>query len=138
MYPVAHVVEPDTATGPDDGALSWEDDTVYDEETGLVPYLALYANNIPNECLAALQCNAGTPRDFKRRIPDPITIVVDVEGHPACALLDTGSLADFMSSRIANQLNLKLFKLAKPLPVHLAVQGSHAKINFGCTAEIGY
>ncbi|KAI0719920.1 hypothetical protein C8Q72DRAFT_890780 [Fomitopsis betulina] len=133
-----HVVEPDTATGPDDGALSWEDDTVYDEETGLVPYLALYANNIPNECLAALQCNAGTPRDFKRRIPDPIVIVVDVEGHPACVLLDTGSLADFMSSQIANQLNLKLFELAKPLPVHLAMQGSHAKINFGCTAEIGY
>ncbi|KZT71104.1 hypothetical protein DAEQUDRAFT_779271, partial [Daedalea quercina L-15889] len=103
----------------------------------------LYANAIPantgsSSRIAAIQRNAGTPRDFKRRIPEPIIVVVDVNGHPARALLDTGSLADFMSSRLANQLGVKTFELEKPLPVHLAVQGSRAKINFGCTAEIAY
>lgn len=84
------------------------------------------------DTVPAIQRNAGTPRDFKRIIPEPVVVVVDVNGHPARALLDTGSLADFMSARLAHQLGVKVFELEKPLPVHLAVQGSRSKINFGC------
>ncbi|KAI0370089.1 hypothetical protein BV20DRAFT_944780, partial [Pilatotrama ljubarskyi] len=88
--------------------------------------------------LPAVQRNAATPRDFKRLIPEPIVVVIDVNGHPARTLLDSGSLSDFMSSKLAHQLGIQTTELEKPLPVHLAVQGSRAKINLGCTAAIKY
>ncbi|OCH93667.1 hypothetical protein OBBRIDRAFT_749080, partial [Obba rivulosa] len=90
------------------------------------------------EGLPALQRNASSPRDFKRLIPKPVVVVVDINGHPARALLDSGSLSDFMSTKLAHQLGVKTFELEKALPVHLAVQGSRAKVNVGCKAEIKY
>ncbi|KAI9070208.1 hypothetical protein FKP32DRAFT_1541229, partial [Trametes sanguinea] len=86
----------------------------------------------------ALQRNAAAPRDFKRLIPEPIVIVVKVNGLPARALLDSGSLSDFISAKFAHQLHIKVFELAKPRPVHLAVQGSRAEINFGCRTVLEY
>ncbi|EMD34543.1 hypothetical protein CERSUDRAFT_54728, partial [Gelatoporia subvermispora B] len=90
------------------------------------------------EPISTVQRNAATPKDFKRLIPEPIVVVVGVNGHPARALLDTGSLADFISSKLAHQLSVQTFELAKPLPVHLAVQGSRAKINTGCRVQVTY
>ncbi|PCH33276.1 hypothetical protein WOLCODRAFT_61441, partial [Wolfiporia cocos MD-104 SS10] len=86
----------------------------------------------------AVQCNTGTSRDFKHLIPEPIVVVVHINGHPIRALMDSGSLADFISAKLVHQLGVKSFELAKPLPIHLAVQGSRTKINSGCTAEIAY
>lgn len=88
--------------------------------------------------LVALQQNAAAARDFKRLIPEPIVVVVYINGHPARAMLDSGSLSDFMSAKMAHQLGVHVFELEKPLPVHLAVQGSRAKINFGCRAAVEY
>ncbi|OCH86074.1 hypothetical protein OBBRIDRAFT_738693 [Obba rivulosa] len=88
--------------------------------------------------LSALQRTAASPRDFKRRVPEPVVVVVRVNDQPARTLLDTGSLSDFMSAKLAHQLGIKPFELEKPLPVHLAVQGSRAKINLGCNAGIEY
>ncbi|OSC97059.1 hypothetical protein PYCCODRAFT_1332258, partial [Trametes coccinea BRFM310] len=88
--------------------------------------------------LPALQRNAAAPRDVKRLIPEPIVVVVNINGHPARALLDSGSLSDFMSAKLAHQLGIKAFELAKALPVHLAVQGSRAKVNYGCRAVLEY
>ncbi|KAI0354525.1 hypothetical protein OH77DRAFT_1405030, partial [Trametes cingulata] len=85
-----------------------------------------------------VQRNALAPRDFRRVVPEPIVVVVHVNCHPARALLDSGSLADFMSARLAQQLAIKLLELEKPLPVQLAVQGSRAKINYGCKARFEY
>ncbi|KAI1786253.1 hypothetical protein LXA43DRAFT_898332, partial [Ganoderma leucocontextum] len=45
-----------------------------------------------------VQRNAAIPRDMRRVIPEPIVVVVLINGQPARALLDTGSLADFMSA----------------------------------------
>ena len=64
-------------------------------------------------------------------IPKPVVVVVEVNGHPARALIDTGSLADFMSATLAEQLDVTRIKLAKPLTVQLAVQGSRSKVNYG-------
>ena len=47
---------------------------------------------------ATLERNAATPKDKARLVPAPIVLDVKIEGQPARALLDTGSLADFMSS----------------------------------------
>ncbi|EIW62206.1 uncharacterized protein TRAVEDRAFT_115206, partial [Trametes versicolor FP-101664 SS1] len=88
--------------------------------------------------LAAIQRNAAAPRDFKRLIPEPAVVVVKINGQSARALLDSGSLSDFMSAKFAHQIDAKVFELAKPLPVHLAVQGSRAKINYGCRAVMEY
>ncbi|EMD30509.1 hypothetical protein CERSUDRAFT_101289 [Gelatoporia subvermispora B] len=54
------------------------------------------------DSLPALQRNAANPRDFKRLIPEPMVVVVEINGHPARALLDSGSLSDFMSSKLAH------------------------------------
>ncbi|KAL1937201.1 hypothetical protein VTO73DRAFT_14474 [Trametes versicolor] len=43
-----------------------------------------------------------------------------------------------MSAKFAHQLNIKGHELEKPLPVQLAVQGSRAKVNYGCKADVVY
>ncbi|EJF59636.1 hypothetical protein DICSQDRAFT_64631, partial [Dichomitus squalens LYAD-421 SS1] len=85
-----------------------------------------------------VQRNAAIPRDLRRVIPEPIVVVILINGQPVRALLDTGSLADFMSAKLAHQLKAETFELAKPMPLHLAVQGSRAKINYGCIALVEY
>ncbi|OCH84957.1 hypothetical protein OBBRIDRAFT_696850, partial [Obba rivulosa] len=90
------------------------------------------------DSLLTLQHTAASPHDFKRRVPEPVIVVVKVNGQPAHTLLDTGSLSDFMSTKLVHQLGIKPFELEKPLPVHLAVQGSRAKINLGCNADVAY
>ncbi|KAI0360062.1 hypothetical protein OH77DRAFT_1446932, partial [Trametes cingulata] len=85
-----------------------------------------------------MQRNAATTRDFQRVVPEPIVVVVHINGQPARALLDSGSLADFMSAKFAHQVGIKPRELEKALPVQLAVQGSRAKINYGCSAMLEY
>ncbi|PSS18923.1 hypothetical protein PHLCEN_2v3139 [Hermanssonia centrifuga] len=93
------------------------------------------ANDTP---LLAVQRNASVVRDFKRLIPESVIVVVQINGQPARALLDSGSMADFVSTKLVHQLNIQAFELEKQLPVHLAVQGSRAKISSGCKADLAY
>jgi len=86
----------------------------------------------------AIQRNSATTRDFKRLIPKPVVIVVHINGRPARALVDTGSLADFMSSSLADQLRVKRIELEKPLTIQLAVQGSRSRVNFGTKVQFAY
>lgn len=131
----AHQPRPFSLDELDDELSQWFLD---DDRCGQV--LELYAVAPPSvrDTISHLQRNAGTPRDFRRMIPEPIVVVVQINEHPARALLDSGSLADFMSAKLAHQLGVSTFELEKPLPVHLAVQGSRAKINSGCKAEFAY
>lgn len=94
--------------------------------------------NPPKDRIPALQRNAAVTKDLTRLIPKPIIVVVHIEGQPARALIDTGSLADFMSLNFAEQLNVPKVKLKKPLTIQLAVQGSRSKVNYGVTARIQY
>lgn len=71
-------------------------------------------------------------------IPKPVVVVVEVNGHPARALIDIGSLADFMSATLAEQLDVTHIELAKPLTVQLAVQGSRSKVNYGTKVLLQY
>ncbi|GBE85305.1 Retrovirus-related Pol polyprotein from transposon 17.6 [Sparassis crispa] len=116
--------------------LFHDDDDVDDGDGVMLSAVQLPRND--GASLPAVQRNAASPRDFNRIIPELAVVVVHVNGHPARVLLDSGSLADFMSAKLAHQLGVKVFELEKPLPVHLAVQGSRAKINLGCTAVIAY
>jgi len=80
---------------------------------------------------SAIQRNAAVTRDFKCTIPKPIVVVVHVNGQPAHALIDMGSLADFVSLTLVEQLRLEHVMLEKPLTIQLAIQGSQSKVNFG-------
>ena len=77
-------------------------------------------------------------KDTSRKVPRPVVVTAKINGQPARALLDSGSLGDFMSSTIADQLKVKRDKLSSPLGLRLAVQGSHSKINSGTKVELEY
>ena len=68
--------------------------------------LDLFGAQIPKGTYPTLEHNVGTVKDFKRMVPKPVVVVVHINGHPARALLDTGSLADFISSTLAEQLGV--------------------------------
>lgn len=59
--------------------------------------LELYGTQVPANTYSCIQRNASDTRDFRRVIPKPLVVVVMIAGQPARALLDSGSLADFMS-----------------------------------------
>lgn len=100
--------------------------------------LELNGVQLPSESLTSVQRSAAIVKDFTRLIPKPIVVVVEVNGRPARALLDSGSLADFISTNLAEQLSLPKITLAKPITVQLAVQGSRSKINYGTKAQLTY
>ena len=77
-------------------------------------------------------------KDKTRRLPEPIIIQVKINGQPIRALLDTGSMADFLSTTVVDQLQLPRVTYEKPLSVQLAVHGSRSKINCGTTVNFQY
>ncbi|KDQ32396.1 hypothetical protein PLEOSDRAFT_1111144 [Pleurotus ostreatus PC15] len=111
---------------------------VYDD-TELLDELGLFGIQVDCDKLPALQRNAAIVKDRERIVPSPVVVTVEINGKPAKALLDSGSLGDFMSSMLADQLGRKnRIALAKPIPLQLAVQGSRTKINWSCKASISY
>jgi Holliday junction resolvase RusA-like endonuclease len=77
-------------------------------------------------------------KDKARRFPDPIIIQIKINGQPMRALLDTRSMADFLSTTVADQLQLTRETYEKPIAVQLAVHGSRSKINCGTTVKFQY
>ena len=90
------------------------------------------------DTIPAVERTAMKPKDFNRIIPKPVIVLVQINGHRARALLDTGSMADFMSTTLVDQLGLKTEVLAKPLALQLAVHGSRSKINHSVTVDFAY
>ncbi|KDQ09080.1 hypothetical protein BOTBODRAFT_643393, partial [Botryobasidium botryosum FD-172 SS1] len=58
--------------------------------------------------------------------------------YVARALLDSGSLADFMSTTLADQLKVDLTQLSKPLSVKMAATGSRTKVNYSTDVRLEY
>lgn len=77
-------------------------------------------------------------RDKTRRLPEPIVVEIMINGQPIRALLDTGSMADFISTSVVNYLRLPTEMYPKPLSVHLAVRGSRSEITRGTTVNFRY
>ena len=86
----------------------------------------------------ALQRNSAQVKNNRRILPKPIVVKVMVNGSPARALLDSGSLGDFISSTMVDQLSVKREQLEDPLSLQLAVQGSRSKINAQATVRVKY
>ncbi|KAG9227808.1 hypothetical protein PTI98_011416 [Pleurotus ostreatus] len=87
-------------------------------------HLELFGQQVKAGTYAALQRNSVVTKDYSRMVPEPVTITVKINGQPARALIDSGSLGDFMSTTLVEQLGLKKIQLPTPLAVQLAVQGS--------------
>lgn len=85
-----------------------------------------------------IQRNAAVTKDFVRKIPKPVIVVAKINGQPVKALIDSGSLSDFVSTTLVDQLKLKKNELEKQIPLYLAVQGSKSKISFGVTCAFEY
>ncbi|SJL12635.1 uncharacterized protein ARMOST_16064 [Armillaria ostoyae] len=100
--------------------------------------LELNATQARRGDFSAVQRNSANVRDARRKIPRTLVIVVKINGHPCRALIDTGSMGDFISTTIVDQLGLKCIVLAVPLPLQMAVQGSRSKINCGVRCELEY
>ena len=86
-----------------------------------------------------MQRNAARTKDTAERLlPKPIVIHVMVDGHPVRALVDSGSLGDFVSATVVDQMKLKCTVLDKPLGLQLAVQGSRSRINSFVEVDYSY
>ena len=85
-----------------------------------------------------LQRNSAQVKGNIRILPKPIVVRVTINGHPARALLDSGSLGDFLSSTLADQLSIKKEALEFPLSLQLAVQGSRSKVNSKASVKLEY
>ena len=103
-----------------------------------VGVIELYHARPTQSKFSAIQRNAAVMRDFKRTIPKPIVVVAHVNGQPVRALIDTGSLADFVLLTLVEQLKLTRVMLEKPLTIQLAVQGSRSKVNFSVSVHFQY
>ncbi|KAJ1299296.1 hypothetical protein OPQ81_005349 [Rhizoctonia solani] len=68
--------------------------------------------------------NASKPKDLTHKLPKPIIIEAEVNGHKVHALIDSGSLGDFISTTVIDQLKLLKEMLANPVSLQMAVTGS--------------
>jgi len=102
------------------------------------PHLELSGVQVDRHKYHALQRNAAQIKGQHQVLPKPLVIRVTVDGHPARALLDSGSLGDFMSTTLADQLGVKRTLLDTPLALQLAVQGSRSKVNSTASVQLMY
>src|ERR1700743_782421 len=93
---------------------------------------------IDPEGIPAVERTTMRLKDKSRRLPEPIIVAVKVNGQTIRALLDTGSMADFISTTVVEQLKLPKEIYEKPLAVQLAVHGSRSKINCRTTVWFQY
>jgi hypothetical protein len=101
-------------------------------------HLELNAMLPARDTFVSLERNSARKKDLARNVPKPLVVEVNINGHKARALIDTGSLSDFMSSNLADQLHVDRVILEKPLPIQLAVQGSKTKCNAGTKVNFQY
>ncbi|KAG8699915.1 hypothetical protein FRC08_005038 [Ceratobasidium sp. 394] len=85
-----------------------------------------------------IERNAAKPKDVTRKLPKPLVVEAKIDGNNVRALIDTGSLGDFISSTVVDQLKLKHEVLAKPIGLQMAVTGSRSSITRSVTARLGF
>ncbi|PVF91198.1 hypothetical protein CPB86DRAFT_853745, partial [Serendipita vermifera] len=85
-----------------------------------------------------LERNAAKPKDFERLVPKTCVIDAFIKDEPVRVLIDTGSMSDFLSTTLVDQLKIKTEQLAQPLTVQLAVTGSRGKIHSSATTKFRY
>ena len=107
-------------------------------DAGLTDVLELGGIQVDRNKYPSLQRNAAQIKGNSRVLPKPVVVKIEINGHPARALLDSGSLGDFISSTLVDQLSIDKETLASPLSLHLAVQGSRSRVNARATVKLKY
>ena len=82
--------------------------------------------------------NAGQVKGRDQVILKPTIVAVQINGQPCRALLNSGSLSDFISTTLVNQLHLHCDVLENPLNLQLAVSGLCGKVKATVTAQMDY
>ncbi|CAG7852966.1 Transposon Ty3-I Gag-Pol polyprotein AltName: Full=Gag3-Pol3; AltName: Full=Transposon Ty3-2 TYA-TYB polyprotein; Contains: RecName: Full=Capsid protein; Short=CA; AltName: Full=p24; Contains: RecName: Full=Spacer peptide p3; Contains: RecName: Full=Nucleocapsid protein p11; Short=NC; Contains: RecName: Full=Ty3 protease; Short=PR; AltName: Full=p16; Contains: RecName: Full=Spacer peptide J; Contains: RecName: Full=Reverse transcriptase/ribonuclease H; Short=RT; Short=RT-RH; AltName: Full=p55; Contains: Re len=85
-----------------------------------------------------IERNAAKTRDIERCTPKPCVLDGFINGNPVRMLVDSGSMADFISTTLVDQLKIPYDNLEVPLSVQLAVRGSRGKINATATVKLQY
>ena len=100
--------------------------------------LSLNGVQVDKNKYPAVQCNTAKVEDKECILHKLVVLRVEINRHPACALVDCGSLGDFMLSTLVDQLKLSRRVLNDPVGLQLAVQGSRSKILFTVDAHLVY
>jgi hypothetical protein len=77
-------------------------------------------------------------KDRDRILPRQIIVEAMVNDQAVRALLDTGSMMDFISTKVVDQLKIKTEILVKPVPLYMAVSGSRSIVNRSATVDFTY
>ncbi|KZT19656.1 hypothetical protein NEOLEDRAFT_1077420, partial [Neolentinus lepideus HHB14362 ss-1] len=120
--------------------------TVIDQNTGVNLRCSALQDQKPHCAATVLDENArptldrtaACPRDLECVFPDPIVALTKINGCDARTLLDSGSMANFMSTMFGDIIHVSKTPLAWALPVQLAVMGSRSKINYCATARFQF
>ena len=86
----------------------------------------------------SLQRNSAHVKGNSRILPKPVVVKININDHPVQALLDSGSLGNYISLTLVDQLAITCDPLDPPLSLHLAVQGSRSKVNAQATVKLSY
>ncbi|KAJ8582179.1 hypothetical protein M405DRAFT_694471, partial [Rhizopogon salebrosus TDB-379] len=86
----------------------------------------------------SLQCNTSCPKSTGHLLPQSLVVVVLINDCPCHALLDSGSLMDFVSTTVVDQLKLKFDLLEKPIPLQLVVSGSRSIVKATAMVDLKY
>ena len=87
----------------------------------------------------SIQRNAAKIKGAAERLlPKPVVLRITINGHHTRALVDSGSLGDFISSTFVDQLHIKRNLFQKSIGLQLAVQGSRSKINAAVKVHLMY
>lgn len=125
----------------------YETDVEVDDEVGFFAVSTdrnqtnKWKQKLTSSRLDRLERSTAKAKDFYGLVPKAVIVeahigIGDSGNHRVCALVDTGSLADFMSSRIVDQLGLTLESREKPMSCQLAVSGSRTVVNHCVVIEI--
>jgi hypothetical protein len=82
--------------------------------------------------------NSMTEKDVDRKLPKQVIVEAFINGQSVRAMMDTGSMMDFISTRLVDQLKIPKEVLVKPVPLFMAVSGSRSKVNCSVTANLQY
>jgi hypothetical protein len=116
-----------------DRDISWNEESFPFSEPPVEPY-----SRSENEASSAYQL--GNMQGNHRSAPKPIIVTIEMNGVPVRALLDSGSLGDFISPTLVDQLSVprEMLPVDVPFLIQLAVQGSRSKVIARATVNLKY
>ena len=88
--------------------------------------------------MLGVEHNSSKPKDFNQVVPKAIIVECMLEGIQVRALLDTGSLSDFISTTIIDQIKLEVAHLSKPTVCQMATSGSRTMITTCVDADLQF